>query len=188
MKIIVGLGNPGEKYAHTRHNIGFMVLDHLARQQQWEFRNRNELKSWIAEGECHQEKLLLVKPSTYMNLSGEAVSKVLHFYKKNPSDLILIYDDLALPLGKIRIRPSGSAGGHNGIRSILDHLKNENFLRLRMGIGPLPPHFPGADFVLGKFFSGESQEVNKMIELGNEVLQFLISGNDVEKAMGRYNG
>lgn len=188
MKIIVGLGNPGEKYALTRHNIGFMLLDDFAKHEQWEFRSKPELKSWIAEGPWKEEKLLLVKPATYMNLSGEAVSKVLHFYKKNPADLIFVYDDLALPLGKIRIRPAGSAGGHNGIKSILEHLKTENFLRLRMGIGPLPLQISQADFVLGRFTSQEAQELPKMIDLGSDALQFLLSGNAVEAAMSKYNG
>lgn len=188
MKIIVGLGNPGEKYAYTRHNIGFLLLDFMAKENSWEFRFKNELKAWVAEGPWQGEKLLLIKPTTYMNLSGEAVSKVLHFYKQSASDLVAAYDDLDLPLGKIRIRPKGSAGSHNGMKSILDHLKTEQFPRLRLGIGPQPPMIQRADFVLGKFGPQESAEVQKMIELGWEALQFLLSEKDMEKVMGRFNG
>ena len=144
MKIIAGLGNPGSEYAKTKHNVGFMFVDALAEKlniaDEWKLKQ----DALVAEGRIGTEKVLLVKPLTYMNESGRAIGPLLSWYKLAPSDLIVIHDDMDIPAGMIRIRRKGSAGGHNGMKSILYHVQDENFARMRIGIGrPLPGcHYP----------------------------------------------
>src|SRR5205085_7432881 len=134
MKLIVGLGNPGREYANTRHNIGFRVLDELARRHAIDL-TRRKFSGVIGSGSIAGEQVLLLKPETYMNLSGRSVREALTFHKLEPSDLLVIVDDLALPLAKLRIREKGSAGGHNGLTSIVNELGTDEFARLRIGIG-----------------------------------------------------
>lgn len=138
MKIIVGLGNPGNEYAKTRHNVGFMLVDALAEHLNinlW----KDKFNAQIAEGRIGTEKILLVKPQTYMNNSGEAVGPLMRWYKVTPEDIIVAHDDMDIPAGTIRIRKKGSSGGHNGIKSLIAHLGSENFPRVRLGVGrPLP--------------------------------------------------
>lgn len=148
MKLLIGLGNPGSQYEHTRHNVGFHVMDALATKcgLRWERRNR----ALLASGNVDAEKVVLVKPLTFMNNSGEAVSELVRWYKIQPEDILVIYDDLDLPVGQIRLRPKGSAGGHNGLSSIIHHLHTDQFPRLRVGIGrPTNSHMNTVDYVLG---------------------------------------
>lgn len=168
MKIIVGLGNPGTKYAKTRHNVGFMVIDTLAgkaKAEDWkEEKKFNALTSQIT---LKDEKVLLVKPLTMMNLSGEAVSKILNFYKEPLENLTVIYDDLDLQVGKLRIRPEGSAGTHNGMKSLIQHLGTENFRRIRIGTESRgvtsPKEQDTTSYVLSNFTKEEEPLIKKAI-------------------------
>ncbi|MFP6874082.1 MAG: aminoacyl-tRNA hydrolase [Verrucomicrobiales bacterium] len=180
LRLIVGLGNPGREYVDTRHNVGFMVVDHLANDLGLSF---NDEKRWTAKiarfGDRH-----LLKPQTYMNESGLAVGKVAAFYKINPVQILVLYDDIDLPLGRLRIRGSGSAGGHNGMRSVINHLGTEDFPRLRLGIG-----WGGKGaikHVLGKFRDEERSELEKSVK--NAVLALtLIIKQGLPAAMTRFN-
>lgn len=147
MKLIIGLGNVGAKYCFTRHNAGFMLADKIAMDNNADFRENSKLKSLITKFYKDGEEWMIVKPTTYMNLSGEAMRAVIDYYKISPSDMIIVYDDLSLHIGKIRFRDNGSDGGHNGIKSIIQHLGSKNFARLKIGIGPQPP-IPSEAFVL----------------------------------------
>ena len=154
MKCIIGLGNPGKSYEKTRHNIGFMVLDAIAKELKIDFKSK--FKAEIAQINHQGKALLLVKPQTYMNLSGESVRLIKDYYKLNDDDLLVVYDDLDLPVGKLRLREKGSSGGHNGIKSIHQHLGHSEFKRLRIGIDN-NKLIPTADYVLGKFSAEESE-------------------------------
>ena len=134
MKMIVGLGNPGAEYAQTRHNVGFMLVDKLASDLKVDV-TKKKFNALMAECQIKGEKIILVKPQTYMNLSGDAVGPLARWYKINPSDIMVIYDDMDLPLGKLRIRPFGGTGGHNGMKSLIAALGTEKFPRMRIGIG-----------------------------------------------------
>ncbi|GEL78258.1 aminoacyl-tRNA hydrolase [Tenuibacillus multivorans] len=163
MKCIVGLGNPGFKYRKTRHNIGFMTVDHMASENGWKI-NKSGFESNYAEEHWKGEKIILVKPQTYMNLSGQAVKKIVDYYSIDPQDILVIYDDLDLPSGKIRLRQKGGHGGHNGIRSIIDQLGTKEFNRIRFGIGRPETNMDIIDYVLGKFSKNEKQRVEPAIE------------------------
>lgn len=148
MKLIVGLGNPGSQYEQTRHNVGFRVVDRLAEQQKWTWERRG--RAMLANGNLGSEKVVLIKPLTFMNNSGEAVSELVRWYKVQPEDVLIVYDELDLPLGKVRLRSNGSAGGHNGLNSIIHHLHTNQFPRLRVGIGrPTNTRMDTVDYVLG---------------------------------------
>lgn len=183
MKIVVGLGNVGEKYLKTRHNCGFLALDEFTKQLEAEgtevsWKNESKLDAEIAKVNYKGEKILLVKPSTFMNLSGEAVSKILNFYKEEKTNLIVIYDDIDLPLGKIRVREKGSAGTHNGMKSIIQCLGSEDFNRIRIGIesrGELAPKQQDlADFVLGNFIKEEYPLISEALKQSIEELKKLL--------------
>lgn len=183
MKIVVGLGNVGEKYLKTRHNCGFLALDEFTKQLEnagVEVKWKNEIKldAEIAKVNYLGEKIFLVKPTTFMNLSGEAVSKILNFYKEVKENLIVIYDDIDLPLGKIRVREKGSAGTHNGMKSIIQHLGSEDFNRIRIGIesrGELAPKEQDlSDFVLGNFIKVEYPLISESIKQSVEELKKLL--------------
>jgi len=149
MKLVIGLGNPGPQYERTRHNIGFRVVDKIAAKQGWKWSERRS-RAVLASGTIGTEKVVLVKPLTFMNLSGEAVGELVRWFKVQPEDILVIYDDLDLPTGKIRLRSKGSAGGHNGLESIIRHLHTDQFPRLRVGIGrPTNKRMDGVDYVLG---------------------------------------
>jgi peptidyl-tRNA hydrolase, PTH1 family len=149
MKLVIGLGNPGLEYAHTRHNIGFRVVDKLAAQEGWKWNERRS-RAVLASGNLGLEKVVLVKPITFMNLSGEAVGELARWYKVRPEDMLVVYDELDLPVGKVRLRPNGSAAGHNGMKSIIHHLHTDAIPRLRVGVGhPTNAHIQGKDHVLG---------------------------------------
>ncbi len=148
MKLIIGLGNPGAQYERTRHNVGFHVVDAIAEKQRWRWERRG--RALLASGTLAHEKVVLVKPLTFMNKSGEAVGELVHWYKVTPDDILVVYDDLDLPIGKVRLRANGSAGGHNGLSSIIQHLHTNQFPRLRVGIGrPANAHVETISYVLG---------------------------------------
>lgn len=157
MHIIVGLGNPGREYARTRHNVGFDVIDVLSEKLNIPV-NKSAMHGLTGSGFIGGEKVLLVKPQTYMNLSGQCVTELVAFYKPDMADLMVIYDDIDLPLGKVRLRASGSAGTHNGMRSIIGLLGRQDFPRLRVGVGGRPEGWELADWVLSSYATKEEQE------------------------------
>ena len=185
MKIIVGLGNPGSRYESTRHNAGFLAVDRLARELGVAV-NKNQNQALVGEGRIGPDKALLVKPQTYMNKSGEAVGHLARYYKVEPEDIIVIYDDLDLEPGRLRIRAKGSAGGHNGIKSIISHLGTEEFPRIKVGIGRPVPGMNSADYVLG-FISKEDWPVldEALNDAVNAVKEIAVHG--VIQAMNVYN-
>ena len=162
MKLFVGLGNPGRKYADTRHNVGFMVIDELAKKWGISMNEEKKFKGVIGSLHVNGEKIILLKPTTYMNLSGESVQAVMDFYDLQNEDIIVIYDDLAMEIGKVRGREKGSAGGHNGIKSMILHLAGEEFKRFKIGIGQ-PSYSKTTDYVLGKFTQVEMDYIGPAI-------------------------
>lgn len=188
MKIVVGLGNPGLKYEFTRHNIGFRIVDSLAQDIEIEFKKVKSYYSLISRGMINNHKVMLVKPQTFMNLSGRAVSKVVSYYKISFRDLLIVYDDLNLELGQIRIRKKGSAAGHKGIESIMQYLVSEDVPRLRIGIGtPLVNfNFDCVSYVLSNFNGDEKDKIKKVIQLSTEAIKTIIE-DGFEKAMRKYN-
>lgn len=184
MKVIVGLGNPGPQYAETRHNIGFLLVDLLAETLQLEFRPK--FQGLLAEGVVAGERLFLLKPQTFMNLSGRSVSELTHFYKVPVEDVLIVHDDMDLPLGKIRLRPQGSAGGHNGIRSILAELGTEKFWRLKLGVGRPPRDWDPARYVLAPFPEEEIQALEDVLGRAEKATQLWLKG-EIERAMNLYH-
>ncbi|MFB2935315.1 aminoacyl-tRNA hydrolase [Aerosakkonemataceae cyanobacterium BLCC-F154] len=189
-QLIVGLGNPGSKYEQTRHNIGFMVVDALARRWQISLSENRKFQGLFGEGlAVATGKIRLLKPLTYMNLSGQSIRSVTDWYKLSPDSVLVIYDDMDLPLGKIRLRLSGSAGGHNGMKSTIAHLNTDKFPRLRVGIGKPPTAIEDKDsisHVLGRFSSGETQLMSEVIQLVTDAVELSLR-QGVEKAMSLYN-
>jgi len=183
--LIVGLGNPGASYETTRHNLGFMLVDELAREAQTQVK-RSECRSLIGRAVIENQTVELVKPQTYMNLSGEAVSCLLAKDERAVEKVVVISDDLALPLGTIRIRPKGSHGGHNGLRSIIDCLRTSDFVRLRIGIMPEHPVANTKDFVLQNFAKDEKEVVEKVLKDSADAVRIII-GDGVEQAMAKHN-
>lgn len=183
--LIVGLGNPGERYEWTRHNLGFMLVDMLAREAGAQVK-RMECRAQVGVALVENERVELVKPQTYMNLSGEAVSCLLSKEGRERQSLIVISDDLALPFGSIRLRPKGSAGGHNGLKSIIAALRTEEFMRLRIGIKPEHPLADARRYVLEEFPKREREDVEKILERGAQALRTVIR-DGIEKAMQQYN-
>ena len=185
MKVVVGLGNPGKEYERDRHNIGFMVVDAFARKHGFEFRRR-KFRSALAEGRFGSGKLLLSKPLTFMNLSGEAVAPLAAFYKLPSESLLVVADDLDIPLGEIRLRPKGGSGGHNGLKSIIEHLGTREFPRLRIGIGRPPAGVDPADYVLQPFSPEEVPVVDLVVERAVEAIEtWILRG--IETAMNEFN-
>ena len=198
MKLIVGLGNPGEKYQNTRHNLGFMALDALLKEfepvEKSFFELNKNLKTELKELKVNSEKLLLAKPTTFMNSSGFAVSKVLNYYKIAPEEIILIHDDSDLQLGKIRVRFGGASGGHRGVQSIIDVLKNDKFLRIRLGIGR-PTKVQSSKFkvqssldryVLAPFEGKDRNEIKHMIKEATKAVELILK-HGIESYMSKYN-
>ncbi len=185
MKIIVGLGNYGREYNSTRHNIGFEVIDKLSFDNNIKI-EKKKFKGLIGEGIINQEKCILVKPLTYMNLSGECVKQVVDFYKADLSDVIIIYDDIALDVGKIRIRKQGSSGGQKGIQNIIGMLGTENIQRIRVGVGKKPPQMKLSDYVLSRFFKEEQEELIKGVSMATSALEDFTT-LDIDKLMSKYN-
>lgn len=188
MKLVVGLGNPGPQYSGTRHNAGFMVIERMARELGASARQETKLQAMVAEARDGSDKLILAQPTTYMNLSGEAIAKLLNWYKLTAKDLVVVYDDFALPFGQLRVRPDGSAGGHNGIKSTIQHLGGKPlFDRVRVGIGPVPPGWQVTNFVLGQFGPDEKKGLDDLLSRSVEATLCVVR-HGVERAMQDYNG
>jgi PTH1 family peptidyl-tRNA hydrolase len=184
-KLIAGLGNPGRQYANNRHNIGFMVADALAAKYHLRF-DKMMNKGIVALGEIEGCKVALVKPQTYMNDSGQCVGPLLKFYKSTPADLLVIYDELDLPAMKVQLRKAGGPAGHNGMRSIIQHVGTQEFARLRMGIGRPPGQMQAKDFVLRDFSSGEVAELRFVVDKAVDGVKLWLT-ETVENAMNRVN-
>lgn len=182
--MIVGLGNPGRKYEGTRHNIGFLTIDEIARELDIAI-DQTKFKGQYGEGFVNGEKIALLKPSTYMNLSGQSIQQIMHFYQCSVEDLLIIYDDLDLSLGQIKLRQKGGSGGHNGLKSIIEHLQTQEFRRLKMGIGR-PEQGDITKHVLSSFAQEEREEVvdmvNRAVSAGLAFIQ-----QDFLKVMNDYN-
>lgn len=183
--LIVGLGNPGPEYAKTRHNLGFMLVDVLAGRFQTRV-GRTECRSFVGRSEFDNRVVELAKPQTYMNLSGEAVNCLVEKEERSVEKLIVISDDLALPFGSIRVRPKGTHGGQNGLRSIIDRLGTQDFIRLRIGIQPEHPVADAAKFVLENFSKKETDTVEKVLEIAADAAESIIR-DGVDAAMARFN-
>lgn len=184
---IVGLGNPGQKYLDTRHNAGWHLLDTIVRDQPHFRFNENRNKALIARGELAGVRVALVKPQTFMNLSGEAVAPLARFYKVAPEHILVAFDDVDLPLATLRLRPKGSAGGQKGMRSIIQHLGTEEFPRLRLGIGRPPGQVPVEAYVLQKFKADEWEAMLTTYQRGVEAIKVVLTAGIVE-AMNQFNG
>ena len=185
MKIIAGLGNPGAEYAKTRHNVGFMLIDALAAKlgvDDW----REKYDAMVLETRIGLEKVLLVKPLTYMNESGRAIGPLLSWYKLEAEDLVVVHDDLDIPVGTIRIRKKGSAGGHNGIKSILSHVGDEHFARVRIGIGRPSPGWTVIHHVLAPFPSEDVPKIREAIDYLLPAVECIVTEN-VDMAMNKFN-
>ena len=183
--IIVGLGNPGREFRETRHNIGFMLVNRLAERLGIEF-SRMESKSLVTKGDYRGFRLILAKPMTYMNLSGQAVSSLVRFYKVTLENLLVIYDDVDLPLGTLRLRPGGGGGGHKGMQSIIQQLGTPDFPRLRLGIDRPPGKRSAASYVLKDFSTDENEFLPVILDQGvDAALTFVTDGIDI--AMNNYN-
>lgn len=185
--LIIGLGNPGKEYEHTPHNVGFMAVDKIASEHNLTFGLSQKHKAMIAEGNIDGEKVILLKPLTYMNLSGNAVRTYVEYYKIDLNDIIIIYDDMDLPIGKLRIRKNGSSGGHNGIKSIIANLQTEEFKRIRIGIGRPTENIGVIDFVLHNLSKEETTILNDTINLVPKMIETVIK-KGFDGMMNIYNG
>ncbi len=186
MYIIVGLGNPTKEYEGTRHNVGFDVIDTLASEYNITVEGR-EKRAYVGKGIIAGQKVLLVKPQTYMNLSGESVRGLTDYYKVDEeAELIIIYDDVSLDVGQLRIRKKGSAGGHNGIKSIISHLGHNVFLRIKVGVGEKPKHYDLADYVLGHFSKEDKVVMQDGYKKAAKAIEMILLG-DVDGAMNEFN-
>ena len=186
MYIIVGLGNPTKEYEGTRHNVGFEVIDAIADKYNIDVTERKH-RAFCGKGLVAGQRVILVKPQTYMNLSGESVPSVLDFYKVDEeSELIVIYDDVSLGVGQLRIRKKGSAGGHNGIKNIIQHLGHNVFQRIKVGVGEKPKEYDLADYVLGHFSKEDKELMKDGYKRAVEAVEMLVMG-DVDGAMNEFN-
>ena len=185
--LVVGLGNPGEKYARTRHNMGFLTLDLLAEREHIRI-DRIKFKATTAQTTLSGRRCLLMKPQTYMNLSGEAVREAAQFYKIPADHVLVIYDDVSLPVGKIRVRPSGSAGGHNGIKNIIAHLGTDRFPRVKIGTGAPGEGGDMIDWVIGEPSQADKKVLLESFKRAIDAAECIIeNGGDCQKAMNRFN-
>lgn len=185
--LIVGLGNPGDKYAETRHNVGFQVVDEIAERKRIPIQ-RLKYKALTNTTEIGGMKVLLMKPVTYMNLSGEAVGEAARFFKLPPERVLVISDDISLSPGKLRIRRSGSAGGHNGLKNIIQHLGTDQFPRLKVGVGNKPhPDYDMADWVLSKFAGEDRKRMDQAAKWAADAVEAILTLG-VDEAMSRFNG
>ena len=185
--IVVGLGNPGSQYASTRHNMGFLTVDKLAEVQKFSF-NKLRFKAWTGTFSCGGEKVLVMKPQTYMNLSGEAVGEAARFFKVPADHVLVISDDISLPVGKLRIRGSGSAGGHNGLKNIIAHLGTDQFPRIKVGVGiPQQEGYDTVDWVIGKPGKEEQTLLIPALDKAVAARPDLIE-NGVQKSMNEFTG
>ncbi|MGG6270273.1 aminoacyl-tRNA hydrolase [Leptolyngbya sp. AN03gr2] len=186
-QLIVGLGNPGSKYENTRHNVGFLAVDRLAKVWQISLSETKKFHGFFGEGTSPAGKIRLLKPTTYMNLSGQSIRSVIDWYKLPPESVMVIYDDMDLPVGRLRIRLSGSAGGQNGMKSAIAHLGTQNFPRLRIGIGSAKANEKDAvSHVLGTFAPDEKSAIDEVLDLTVNAVELSLK-QGVEKAMSLYN-
>ena len=185
MKLIVGLGNIGKEYDETRHNAGFMTIDHFAEKHNFEF-NKQKFDAMIADGIVNGEKVILAKPTTYMNESGRSVRQIVDFYKLSPEDVLIVHDDMDLATGRHRLRQKGSAGGHNGIKSIIAHLGTEKFKRLRIGIDH-PEKQKVVDWVLTRFSLDQPAEFDVGMNEAVDAIDDWLENDDFMKTMNRFN-
>ena len=186
MKLIVGLGNPGIEYQFTPHNLGFLAVDRIAAQCGVRVNNRN-CRAQTARGRIGTEEVVLAKPETYMNLSGQSVREMVGEYQVQPEqDLVLLYDELDLPFGTLRIRPRGRSAGHNGVESVIGALGTQEFLRIRMGVGPDYPVGDGAKYVLSPFKKSQYQVVDQVLDTAAEAVKVILA-EGVQAAMNRFN-
>ncbi len=184
--LIVGLGNPGRKYEITRHNAGFLFMDMLADKLGVKI-NKIKYKAVIGEANIAGVRCLLMKPQTFMNLSGEAVQEACSFYKIPPENVIVAFDDISLPCGGLRIRRKGSAGGHNGIKSIIQQLSSDNFPRIKLGVGEKPhPDYDLADYVLSTFSKSEIPQMKQAMEKACDALEYMVQGK-IDEAMSKFS-
>lgn len=187
MKLIIGLGNPGKQYEKTRHNVGFMCLDNIAGKYNLTYKFESTFNAMVSVANIRGEKCIFVKPQTFMNLSGEAVNKIMNYYKVDIKDFLVIYDDMDLPIGTLRLREKGSAGGHNGIKNIIAHLKTQEFKRIRVGISS-HENIDAKDYVLGNFGKDDLATILLAEEhVANAVDEF-IDNRPFVIIMGKYNG
>lgn len=185
--LLVCLGNPGDKYENTRHNVGYMVADEVAERQRAPIQ-KLKFKALTNLLTISGEKVLVMKPITYMNLSGEAVRQAVDFYKVAPDHVLVVSDDTALPVGKLRIRKGGSAGGHNGLKNIIQHLGTDQFPRVRVGVGEKPhPDYDMADWVLGKFRGEDKKAIDAAVKRAADAIECILS-DGLDKSMNRFNG
>lgn len=185
--LLVGLGNPGAKYASTRHNMGFLALDGLADREGFRF-NKLRFRAWTAQWKVGDQQVLVMKPQTYMNLSGESVGEAARFYKIPADHVLVISDDVSLPAGKLRIRAGGSAGGHNGLKNIIQHLGTDQFPRVRVGVGEKPhPDYDMADWVLGKFQGEDKKAIDQAVKRAADAVECILA-EGIDRGMSRFNG
>jgi PTH1 family peptidyl-tRNA hydrolase len=183
--VIIGLGNPGRRYAKTRHNVGFFFIKRLARR--WEVKlKKRKFAAKIAEVKINEEKLVLAQPQLYMNQSGSAVMRILEGYEISPENIIVVYDDLDIPLGQIRVRKEGSGGTHKGMRSIIQEIGTQSFPRIRVGIGPVADREEATRFVLSPFTEEEIPILEKSLAKAQEALEMILAGR-IERAMNEFN-
>ena len=185
MKLVVGLGNPGAKYKGTRHNVGFMTMDEVAYQEKFDF-DKALFDAVFAQVQIGCEKVIFMKPLTFMNLSGEAIRPLMNYFKIGIEDLLVVYDDMDLPVGKIRLRQKGSAGGHNGIKNIIQHLGTQVFPRIRVGVGEKPEGWDLADYVLSGFSKEDEALVKDAWGRAVEAAAVMLTDGP-EKAMNQFN-
>lgn len=183
IRAVIGLGNPGPEYEGTRHNVGFDLVDRLASSRGWKWRREHKLRAKVASGDA---SLVLAKPLTYMNLSGNSAARIARRDRLDPDQILVVFDDVSLPLGKIRFRASGSAGGHNGIKSMIEYLGTAEFPRLKIGIGAAGSADGMVDHVLGRFAEEERDEIEKVLAKAADGVNCALSGG-LEEAMNRFN-
>ena len=185
--LLVCLGNPGDKYENTRHNVGFMVADEVAQRQKKPIQ-RLKFKALTNVLTISSQRVLVMKPVTYMNLSGEAVRQAADFYKIPPDHVLVVSDDTALALGRLRIRVKGSAGGHNGLKNIIQHLGTDQFPRLRVGVGEKPhPDYDMADWVLGRFVGEDKKTIDEAVKRAADAIECILA-EGIDRGMGKFNG
>ena len=183
--VVVGLGNPGAGYDGTRHNLGFLVVDELSRRHGIAV-TRSKFSALWGQGRLGGEQVVLVKPQTYMNLSGDAVQPLARFFQAPPARVLVVCDDFSIDLGALRLRAKGSDGGHNGLKSLIARLGTQEFPRLRMGMGPLPPHFDVADFVLSRFARADHEAVQQLVQRAADAVE-CFAEHGLDTTMNRFN-
>jgi PTH1 family peptidyl-tRNA hydrolase len=187
VRLVVGLGNPGPEYAGTRHNLGFRVVEVLAARWSVALKEKKRLEAYVGQGEVAGEPVVLAQPLTYMNLSGHAVAKLLRYWRLAPADLVVLHDDLDVPLGRLKIVERGGPGGHRGVLSIQEALGTEEFLRVKLGIGRPPPYLSPEDYVLSPFSREEAEAIPDLVARGALAVESLIS-EGLGAAQNKFHG